>query len=166
MAQRRPQPTAARSSLRHRGKRKVGAQRPRVGRRPASPAPPGAPRIRARGQGAYRVWKGKEGAVGNRECQESVRRFLRETGGRATPVGRWEGRGDGVATPHEVGTTRKTRKDRDRQIDAGKAGAREPCGQLILSEGESGGMDLLGLGITTDEMPAGPGRPSMLMLLY
>jgi hypothetical protein len=59
-------------------KRKIGAQRPRVGRWPARPAPPGASRIRARGQGAYRVWRGKEGAVGNQECQESVRRLARD----------------------------------------------------------------------------------------
>ena len=39
-----------------------------------SPRPPGAPRIRARGQGAYRLWEGGKGAVGDQECQESVRR--------------------------------------------------------------------------------------------
>ena len=84
----------------HRGERKCSARRPRSGRRPARPPHPGRPGSARTDEGAYRVWGGREGAVGNQECQESVMQVLRVTRGRATPEGRWVGCGGATRGGH------------------------------------------------------------------
>ncbi len=75
------------------------------------PNPPGAPWIRARGQGAYGWWEWEEGTVGVQECQESVRRFARDVW--SCDARRALG---GVVESHEVGTSTKESKIANRLL--------------------------------------------------
>ncbi len=118
-ARRRPRPTAARNLLRHHGKKKIGALRPRNGRPPAqppSPLAPGVPRIRAHANGgAYRVGSGEGGCSRVSRMSMSVLSGERQAVcARRVGVRRPKGVGRGVAEPHEVGTD--TRND-DSKID-------------------------------------------------
>ena len=130
-AQRRPQPTAARNLLRHRGKGNWRAHGdPGSGAGPlAQPRPVHRSSAHARERRGLPVWGGREDAVGN----QNVRRAsggLRETCGSATPEGRWAG--CGCATRGGHGHTERRSQNR-----CWKAGARDSCNWLISSE--SGG---------------------------
>ena len=95
------------------------------------------------------------GGFSVRETSESSRSDVRRPKG--------VGRPGGVAATHDVGTdTRNV----DRKIDAGKAGARDPCSQLKSKRTRPGRNGNLKGQLMNSIVPSrpGPGLPSMLML--
>ena len=114
-AQRRPQPTAARNLLRHRGKKENCAHSsPETGAGPLTPTTRTAPDPRAR-TGCIPVVGGGEG-YGRRSRMSGERHAgSRVTRVRATPEGRWAGCGGAARGGHG-------HEERRSQIDAEKAG--------------------------------------------
>ncbi len=124
--------------------------------RPPSPTR-STPDPRARGQGAYRVWEGKEGAVGNQEYQESVRRFARDMW--SCDARRALG---GVWRRHTRWA--QTQGIEDRKSIAEKQVHEKSC-KVVLSKRKRRNGSRAKLEVISDKLPTGPGRPSMLMLL-